>query len=87
MDGIIVLYTKEGDQVGFYKYDGLRKRNERLRTWKRQFGVKRFGQMYYHIIPSARPELVSKEGLNTKRVANKDKFDIKRPPAKYDNDK
>lgn len=88
MSGVIVLYNREGEQVFYSKYSGKKERQEKLDSWKNRVGSKRFQDMYYHVLPEVRPELVSKEGLNARRVADKDKIlkvPIKRPPANYDN--
>lgn len=90
MSGKITLYDFDGTEIATSSYASPKDRLKRLATWKHQVGLNRFEKMYYHIIPEVRPDLVSKLGTNTNRVANMDKlvkFDIKRPKAEYGNKK
>lgn len=86
MSGKIVLYDFDGTEVASSSYASPKDRLKRLATWKHQVGLNRFDKMYYHVIPDTRPDLVSKNGNNTNRVANADKlvkYDIKRAKSVY----
>jgi hypothetical protein len=71
VSGKITLYDFDGTKIASASYVSQKDRSKRLSTWKQQVGHKRYEKMYYHIIPDARPDLVSKNGTSTFRRANK----------------
>jgi hypothetical protein len=71
MSGKVVLYDFDGTKIASSRYVSQKDRSERLSTWKQQVGHKRYEKMYYHIIPDARPDLVSKNGTSTFRREEK----------------